>query len=78
MANSIIDWENLKVLHRNRMPDRHILFPIPIRNRHGRPGQSISGCSTEYGNSVTATPSESPEDFYRRLRCQDGMTYRCL
>ena len=28
MARIINDWENLKVLHRNRMPDRAYYIPL--------------------------------------------------
>jgi beta-galactosidase/beta-glucuronidase len=70
MANSIInDWENLKVLHRNRMPDRAYFIPYPDKESAmaGQPGASkyfrlLNGI---WKFCYSQTPSESPEDFYR-------------
>ena len=69
MARIINDWENLKVLHRNRMPDRAYYIPYHDVDSAlvGQPGASryfklLNGI---WKFSYSQTPAESPEGFYR-------------
>ena len=84
MANSIInDWENLKVLHRNRMPDRAYFIPYPDKESAmaGQPGASkyfrlLNGI---WKFCYSQTPSSHLKiSIEKTTMSATGMTYRCL